>query len=240
VNGTPDYSALLGVIWGNWFDGATSNVLANASGVVTGQNPPYSLSDFFSFYPNFGGTVISPTGDITEGTAVVANITTTGLIAGTAFAGSGIPDGAVILSIGSGTITLTKNATLTATGVQFTSWPAPKLPTPVIMAYIFLATSSVLQAKYQEMWWFMMANYIGHYCTLWLQTQATTPNANAQQIVSAGLAIGIKTAKTAGNVSVGIQPLQDLEGWASYQLTTYGQEFATIAKSLGSLPMFLY
>ena len=167
---TPDYTALLGTIWGNWLEDGGGN--ANASGIIVGTNPAYSSADFLSMFPNFG-----------------------------------------------------------AAGLN--------IPTPVMNAYISLASGSLAQARYCDMWQMVMGLFIAHYLTLWLQTQQTTPNANAMQVAASGLALGIKTSKSAGDVSLGMQPLTDLEGFGAFQLTAYGQQFATIAKTIGSLPMFI-
>lgn len=236
----PDYGALLGVLWGNWFDGATSLALAAASGIVTGTNPPYGVADFFSMYPAFSGKTLSGTADTNSSTNVLANCTfTAGLVVGAAIAGPNIPLGAFVTAISSNNVTISKTPTATATGVSISAWPSPNIPLPVLGAYILLAQNSILQSKYEEMWSFVIGLFIAHYCQLWVQSQATTPNSNAQQVAASGMALGIKISKAAGNVSVGLQPLIDLEGWGAFQLTLYGQQFATIAKTLGSLPMFL-
>ena len=82
-----------------------------------------------SFNFAFGGANI--TGDTTNASAVIANTVTTGLEVGMAVFGTGIPSGALILTIDSGTqLTLTANATapapatavsLQATGIGATS-----------------------------------------------------------------------------------------------------------------------
>lgn len=240
---TPDYGALLGVLWGNYFEGATSTYLAAASGIVVGVNPPYSATDLFAIYPNFGGKPVNFTCTTDGTTGVLTAVSSvTGLVVGTILAASGIPDGSVISAINSGasTVTINKNTTLAASNVSVISYPSPLIPLPIIAAYIYLATSSLPQGRYQEMWLAVMGMFIAHYLTLWLETQAVTPNSNAIQVATSGLAMGIKTSKAAGNVSAGLQPLIDLEGWGAFQLTSYGQQFATIAKTIGSLPMLLY
>lgn len=70
-----------------------------------------------SFTFAFGGANI--TGDTTSASAVIANTTTTGLEVGMAVFGTGIPSGALILTVDSPTqLTLTANATATATAVS--------------------------------------------------------------------------------------------------------------------------
>lgn len=79
-------------------------------------------------------TVYSVTGNTTSGSASITSIAdTTGLAAGMTVAGSGIPTGAKIATVNSGTaITLNANATATATGVSLTI----KYPAANVTVYI--------------------------------------------------------------------------------------------------------
>jgi hypothetical protein len=170
MGATPNYNALLGVIWGDWFDGSDFASLSGASNIIVGTNPPYSKDDFFAIYPQFNNAAF---------------------------------------------------------------------PDAVINAYIYLATSSLVQARYFEMWPMVMALFIAHYLTMYAQS-AQSPNTTMAQIAGSGLALGIKTSKSAGDVNVGMSILDDLKGWGTFQLTQFGQQFASIAKVIGSAPMQLY
>jgi hypothetical protein len=65
------------------------------------------------------------TGDITNGSPIITNFTTTGFQPGDPVVGSNIPTTAVIKSVDSGTqVTLTENATATATGASLTVYYA--------------------------------------------------------------------------------------------------------------------
>jgi FtsP/CotA-like multicopper oxidase with cupredoxin domain len=69
-------------------------------------------------------TAVAPvTGDTTTGSAVIATVSSTaGLAAGQSIAGSGLPVGTTIVSVDTtlSTVTVSNNATATATGVTFT------------------------------------------------------------------------------------------------------------------------
>jgi hypothetical protein len=68
-----------------------------------------------------GGTVLSITGNTTSGSAIIGTPSTiVGLAAGQAFTGAGIPALTTILSLTSGVLTLSANATATASAVTFT------------------------------------------------------------------------------------------------------------------------
>lgn len=74
-----------------------------------------------------------------------------------------------------------------------------------------------------------------------VQTQSFTSNApNGAQIAAQGLAGGIQTSKSVGDVSVGYQALSALDDWAAWGLTGYGQQLATMARVVGSGPALIY
>lgn len=74
-----------------------------------------------------------------------------------------------------------------------------------------------------------------------VQTQTFTSNApNGAQIAAQGLAGGIQTSKSVGDVSVGYQALAALDDWAAWGLTSYGQQLATMARVVGSGPALIW
>jgi len=90
------------------------------SGAATGRR--YRVGVNSVVQTNGGGPTALPgstfTGDTTSGSATIASVSsTTGLLAGTGITGTGIPAGAIISSVGSGTITISANATATNAGV---------------------------------------------------------------------------------------------------------------------------
>lgn len=221
--------------WG-WADGLDSLIplLAAVSNVLIGDNPPYSATDFFSMYPKFGGTPITFTGTLDGTTGVVTGVSSiAGLLAGQYVSGLGIQSGTTLVSAIGATVTLSQPTTQAGTPVQISAYVAPLVPTPVLNAYIFLATSSVMQLRWQEMWLTAMALFIAHYCDLWLLGEASGPNATGAQAAASGLAQGIKTSKSAGDVSVGIQPVI-IERGGAFNLTLYGQQLLTLAETIGS------
>jgi hypothetical protein len=239
---TPNYSQMVDEIWG-WPDEFGSGdwfILTTANNIVTGLNTPYSASDFLAIYPKFGGapTAITAT---TDGTTDVLTAVSSiqGLAKGQLVTGPGIADGSVVVSIAGSTVTLSAATTAAGTLVALNVYTAPLIPLAVLNAYIYLATNSIFQARWCEMWTLAMALFIAHYATLWMQGEASSPNTTAAQAAASGLAIGIKTSKAVQDVSVGMQAL-DLDGWGSFQLTIYGQQLATWANAVGSGMMLIY
>ncbi len=245
---TPDYDQYIEEAFG-WPDevgfGGYSDYCYFTAGInlLVGTNPPYSAVDFLAFFPNFGGipTLLSATTDgTTPNLTNLANVT--GLAVGQLLAGPGIPDPATIVSI-SGTgpysVVISGNTTVAATNkiIFYTELP---IPLAVINVFIALASASIFQARWGELWAYAVALYVAHNCELWLQAQSAPPGSTASQIVAAGLALGIKTAKGVQDVSASYAILNDLEGWGSYQLTLYGQILATYAQTIGSGSMLVW
>jgi Protein of unknown function (DUF4054) len=236
---TPNWNNFLNECWG-WPSEFYGGGLSGAINLVIGTNPPYTLQDFIAMYPKFGGVpVVLTTVTITEGSPTVAVAATTVLAAGNPVAGAGIPDGAVILAIPDGThLTLSLNATATGS-ITLTAWNAPPIPFVVVAAYLALASASLVQARWLEMWTVAMGLYIAHFLTLYARSDGN-PTSNVGQIAAQGIATGIQVAKAAGDLSVSYKPVDGLENWGAWNLTSYGQQLATFAKMVGSGPMLLY
>lgn len=120
---------------------------------------------------------------------------------------------------------------------QFTS-----VPDAVIEAYVYVAGISIMHARWCGMWKLAMGLYIAHFVTLWAQASAAGATSTIQQAAAAGLAIGITTSQSVHDVSVGSTILTGggMERFGAYNLTIFGQEFATWAKAIGSGAMVIY
>ena len=143
-------------------------VIAKASNIRTGENPPYTVESFLQMYPQF-----------------------------------------------------------------------VNVPQVVLEAWVKMAHASVKHARYCDMWEMAMGLYIAHFITLYLQTMANT-DMPTQAIVNQGLAKGLQTSKSVGDVSVSYDfntVAQDFDGWGTYKLTLFGQQFITMAKlvSMGGM-----
>jgi hypothetical protein len=231
----PDYNAYLLEIWG--YPGDVSGWLASdATNIVVGGNPPYTFSDFLAMYPKFFGTptAIAATLDGTSATITGLN-STQNLKPFQLVTGTGIPAGTLVVSVNSTakSAVLSNATTAAGTDVQLTVYAAPPMPLVAMQIYINLASASLMSARWLDMWPMAMALYIAHYCTLYLRSESG-PNQTAAQIASSGLERGIAVSKSAGGVSTSAQLLGGLEDWAAWTSTTYGTQFATFAKTVGS------
>lgn len=217
-------------------DGASVGL---ASGISQAGNPPYTASDFAAMYPKFFGTGINITGTATAGQNQVTGISSdqiTGLAIGQLAGGVGIPPGTMVTGVGSTSITLSANAT--AAGTVVTVFESPLVPLAIVQAYLNLATASLMSSRWREAWMIAMGLYIAHYLTLYLETDSN-PSATAAQAVTQGLQRGIAVSKAVGDTSVGLQAVTGLESWGAWTLTQYGLQLITMARVVGSGPIYI-
>ena len=238
---TPDWGAWLAAVWGPPAEGpGFASIIGAASNVVVGSNPPYTIQDFFSLFPKYGGIPLQTTATlVADVTQITVTGAATGIAAGMPIAGNGIPDGTFVQSVSGNTVTLTNSASASASGVTILVWTAPPIPVAALLAYIALASASLVQARWLDSWTFAMALFVAHYASLYAKSDGN-PTSNVGQIAAQGIATGIQVSKSAGDVNVSYQAVQGIKDWGAWNLTVYGQQLATMARSIGSGPMFLY
>lgn len=115
------------------------------------------------------------------------------------------------------------------------------IPTLILQMYIDLATACVNQARYRSYWALCMGFFVAHFATLYLQGTAS-PDSSAGQVLEAGRAHGLTTSESVGDVSVSTDYntiAASLSGWAAFNLTVYGQQFASIGKLVGKGGMYV-
>jgi len=196
-------------------------------------------------YPKFAGPPLlsgtaAPTATLTAGSANLTSVNNiTGLAIGQPIAGAGIPDNTFISAIAGTTVTMSNPATASGTVVPIIVWNATTVPVTVLLAFIALASASLMQARWGDAWLVAMGWYVAHFATLYAKSD-NNPNSTAGQIAAQGLAGGIQISKSVGDVQVGYQPIQGIETWAAWNLTVYGQQLASMARTMGMGPMLLW
>lgn len=88
-----------------------------------------------------------------------------------------------------------------------------------------------------------MSLAIAHYLTMDLMTRDDSADPSIRSIVAkAKGAIGMLTSKSVGDVSASYSTeyLQSLTSWGTWNLTIYGQQFATLAKLVGKAGMYVW
>lgn len=112
-----------------------------------------------------------------------------------------------------------------------------------IADYICLCNSMISKDLYGCAWKRAMSLAIAHFLTLDLMTQDTTGNPTVASIVAkAKGAIGVLTSKSVGDVSASYSTeyLQSLNSWGTWNLTIYGQQFASLAKLVSKAGMYVW
>ena len=248
----PNFNLFISETWG-WPPEVSGPGFIGASNIVVGCNPPYSASDFLSMYPVFGGAPQILSGTITQGSAVVTGLSTTaGVLPGQPvppvipiapgqYLAGAFPDGTTVLSVDSfSQLTMTQAATANENVVAV--YTDLFVPIGVLNAYIALASASLVYNRWFDAWSMAMGLYVAHFCILYLRAFGN-PVGSAGQLVGQAIARGIQTSKSAGPVSVGIQPATSgsgLESWADFTSTEPGIQFARMAKIYGAGPMLVY
>lgn len=221
-----DYCAL-----GNAFQGL-------AAGIPQTGNPPFTVNDFLAMYPKFYGKPTSVGGTLTATSALVTGVASTnGVLAGQLVTGSGIPNGTIVLSTTSNTITLSQ-AVNASGSLNLSIYESQIVALAVIQLFLNLAYASLMQSRWRETWQIAMGWYIAHFLTLYVQSEGAA-NTTAGQIVANGLERGILVSKAVGEVSAGLQALESLGEWAAWTKTTYGTQLATFARVVGCGPIYV-
>lgn len=116
------------------------------------------------------------------------------------------------------------------------------VPQEMVQVYIDLANACILQARWHAYWKVAMGWFVAHFLTLYVQGIAD-PNSGAAGVLKAGESRGLVASKSVGDVSVSrdySSIASDLDGWAAWKLTAYGQQLATIGRIVGKGGMYVY
>jgi hypothetical protein len=214
-------------------------MFCGAANLVFGTNQPYGAADFAALYPKFLGAPAPVTLTTTSASAdCTLSAQNDSLSVGMLIAGPGIPPGTTIADVDGTDLTLSAQATASGS-ISANVYLTPLVPIPVANAIVTLANACLVQARYQELWPVVMGWFIAHFLTLYLDSDGN-PAATAAMAAAQGAAKGILTATSVGDVSASYQPVEGLDGWAAWTLTKYGQQFASIARVIGSGSMYIW
>lgn len=116
------------------------------------------------------------------------------------------------------------------------------IPKVVEQSFLELANNCVSQDRYGAMWKVACGLFVAHFITLWLQS-AKEPGTPADEVMAAAQAQGVVTSESADGLSYSMDTSmisQDLAGWGAFKLTTFGVQFASMAKLVGKGGMYIY
>lgn len=116
------------------------------------------------------------------------------------------------------------------------------VPLLVLEMYLNMANSCIKKVRWHSRWQFGMCLYIAHFCTLYLQSIADV-DAGAKGIVEASKSQGLDTSVSVGDVSVSTDysiATNNITGYTGWSLTTFGQQFISIARLVGKGGMYIH
>ena len=116
------------------------------------------------------------------------------------------------------------------------------IPDAALDMYVELGNACVSSGRYHSMWKHAIGLFIAHFCSLYLQS-LQPEGASASSVLSAAATAGVVTSESADGVShsMDLSALtQDLNGWAGFKLTTFGVQFATLAKMVCKGGMYVW
>lgn len=109
-----------------------------------------------------------------------------------------------------------------------------------LQSYIDMALAVVREARWHSLWRLGMGLFIAHFVTLFLDMPAS--GASADEITGSAKSGGLISSESTGGVSVGYDhssASSDLTGWGAWKLTSYGVQFATLARMVGKGGMLI-
>lgn len=115
------------------------------------------------------------------------------------------------------------------------------LPDAALDMYLDLGLSCVNYKRFNRMWKAAIGLFIAHFCTLYLQSMQPE-GTDASQVLASASSAGMVTSESADGVSYSRDgsALNDLNGWAAFKMTTFGVQFATMAKLVGRGGMYVW
>ena len=108
------------------------------------------------------------------------------------------------------------------------------LPSSILTQFIDSANASVLPSRWGEMWRYAAGLYVAHFATLYLQTYSD--GSTSQAAAAAGQQAGLVSSASMGDTSVSYDnsaAAAGTEKWGAWNLTKYGTQLATMARTIG-------
>lgn len=109
-----------------------------------------------------------------------------------------------------------------------------QIPEAVFNLFASMADAAIKQKRYKSQWEYLMGLFIAHHLALYLKTQDGEPGAAAA--LRGSLPSGVATSKSVDGLSISYDLLgvaDDLAGYGTWKLTSYGQQLATLTRIYG-------
>ena len=104
-------------------------------------------------------------------------------------------------------------------------------PDALVQTYIDIAGAVVREERWHALWREGMRLFVAHFLTLYLRDE---PESDGRAALLAAAEGGSRVAsETVGEVSVAYAAGEKSRAWGCFYETTYGRQFATLARALG-------
>ena len=109
------------------------------------------------------------------------------------------------------------------------------VPSQMMNVFLNMVNGTVSSQRWGDAWRLAASLFVAHYVTLYLRQNDgnTSGTANAKQAADSGALIGIVTSASLGdaNVSYDVSNVtQATQNWGQFNLTSYGQQYASLAR----------
>lgn len=109
------------------------------------------------------------------------------------------------------------------------------VPPSMMKTFLTMVNSTVSEARWCEAWRFAAGLFVAHYITMYLRQNGGNADgsATAKKAADTGALLGIVTSASLGDASVSYDTssvTQATQSWGQFNLTTYGQQYASLAR----------
>lgn len=109
------------------------------------------------------------------------------------------------------------------------------VPDSIMSVFIQMVNSTVSPDRWGEAWRLGAGLFVAHYVTMYLRQNKgnTDGSTTASQAADSGALLGIVSSASLGDASVSYDTssaTQATQNWGQWNLTTYGQQYASLAR----------
>lgn len=111
------------------------------------------------------------------------------------------------------------------------------VPSPMMNTFLSMCNDIVSPDRWGESWRFAAGLFVAHYATLYLKTIQKNPNGSISMASASasGQMFGVVTSSSLGDASVSYDTSAATNlttNWGQWNLTAYGQQYASLAKMM--------
>lgn len=114
------------------------------------------------------------------------------------------------------------------------------LPASILTQFINSANASVLPSRWGDMWQYAAGLYVAHFAALYLQTYSD--GSTQQQAAASAQQSGLVSSASMGDTSVSYDnsaATAGTEKWGAWNLTKYGTQLVTMARTIGMAGIYV-